>query len=131
MSESSTEKLDQLQVLVIFDWRDGPIEGIVRREDGDACWHFKLFAERLETETLDDRLFALWAIPDSDSSILREEFGGNGQGGYVWPVTGGLGSVRARSIVDELLSARPGSPNLIIRTPDLVEVIGVWNVALD
>ncbi|MFJ3639722.1 hypothetical protein ACIPRD_08215 [Streptomyces sp. NPDC090108] len=131
MSESSTEQLDQLQVLVIFDWRDGPIEGIVRRESGDACWYFKLFAERLETETLDDRLFALWAIPGSNSSILCEEFGGNGQGGYVWPVSGGLGSARARSIVDELLSARSGSPNLIMRTPDFVAIFGVWNVALD
>lgn len=131
MSESSAEKLDQLQILVIFDWRDGPIEGIARRKDGYACWYFKLFAERLETETLDDRLFSLWEIPDSDSSILREEFGEDDQGGYVWPVSGGLGSIRARSIVDELLSARPGPPNLIIRTPDLVEVFGVWNVALD
>lgn len=131
MSESLTEKLERLQVLVIFDWRDGPIEGVVRRAGGDACWYFKLFAERLEMETLDDRLFAFWTIPDSDSSILREEFGEDDQGGHVWPVSGGLGSAKARSIVEELLSARTGSPNLIIRTPDLVEIFGVWNVVPD
>ncbi|MFE7043289.1 hypothetical protein ACFU9X_28760 [Streptomyces atratus] len=131
MSESSVEKLDHLQVLVIFDWRDGPIEGIARGRDGNTCWHFKLFAERLETETLDDLLFALWAIPDPDGAILREEFGQDGQGGYVWPVSGGLGSVEAQSVVDNLLSSRLESPNLIIRTPDLVEVFGVWNVTLD
>ncbi|MFI6649772.1 hypothetical protein ACIBI8_19415 [Streptomyces sp. NPDC050529] len=81
------------RVLVIFDWRDGPIEGIVRREDGDGCRYFKLFAERLESETLDDRLFALWVIQDSGSSILRDKFGENDQGGYVWPVSDGLGPV--------------------------------------
>ncbi|MFD8983919.1 hypothetical protein [Streptomyces sp. NPDC059564] len=132
MSESSVEKqVDHLQVLVIFDWRDGPIEGIARRRGGNSCWYFKLFAERLETTTLDDRLFALWVIPDPDSSILREEFGENDQGCHVWPVSGGLGSAKARGIVDELLSSRPGSPNLIIRTPDFVEVFGVWNVTPD
>ncbi|MEU8938536.1 MULTISPECIES: hypothetical protein [Streptomyces] len=131
MSESSVEKLDHLQILVIFDWRDGPIEGIARRRDGNTCWHFKLFAERLETETLDDRLFALWAIPDPDSAILHEEFGQDDQGGYVWPASGGLGSAKAQRIVDSLLSSRMESPSLIIRTPDLVEVFGVWNVTLD
>ncbi|MFF2094702.1 hypothetical protein [Streptomyces sp. NPDC058202] len=131
MSESSAEKPGHLQVLVIFDWRDGPIEGIATRRGGNACWYFKLFAERLETETLDDRLFALWAIPNADSSILCAEFGENDQGGYVWPASGGLGSAKARSVVDKLLSSRSGSPNLMIRTPDFVEVFGVWNVTLD
>ncbi|GAA0976657.1 hypothetical protein GCM10009555_036530 [Acrocarpospora macrocephala] len=131
MSEDSVEKLGQLEVLIIFDWRDGPLEGIVRRRDGNACWYFKLIAERLETSILDDRLFGLWVIPDSDSSILCEEFGGAGQGAHVWPVSGGLGSIEVRSIVDGILSARAGSPNLIIRTPDFVEVFGVWNVVPD
>ena len=130
MNESSVEKLDHLQVLVIFDWCDGPIEGIARRRGGKACWYFKLFAERPETATLDDRLFAFWVIPDSDSAILSEDFGEDDQGGHVWPVSGGLGSTKARSIVDELLS-RPGSPNLIIRTSDFVDVLGAWNVVLD
>ncbi|MEW2303822.1 hypothetical protein AB0958_28300 [Streptomyces sp. NPDC006655] len=130
MSESSAGKLGHLQVLVIFDWRDGPIEGVARRRDGNACWYFKLFAERLDAETLNDRLFALWAIPDPDGSILIEEFGQNDRGGHVWPVSGGLGSVKVQSIVDGLLSSRPGSPNLIIWTPDFVEVFGAWNVAL-
>ncbi|MFJ6436877.1 hypothetical protein [Streptomyces sp. NPDC091416] len=125
------ENLDDLQVLVVFDWRDGPIEGITRSRGGGECWYFKLFAERQESTSLDDRLFALWAMSDQDGSIVREEFGENDQGGHVWPASGGLGSVEARRIVDGLLSIAPGSPNLIIRTPDFVEVSGVWNVTRD
>lgn len=131
VNEISVGKLDQLLVLIIFDWRDGPIEGIVRLKGGNACWYFKLFAERLEATTVDDRLFALWALPDPDSAILCEEFGEGDQGGHVWPVSGGLGTAKVCDIVDGLLATRPGSPNLIIRTPDFVEVFGVWNVALD
>lgn len=131
MSGISAETLGRPEILVIFAWQDGPVEGIAKSGGGDACWYFKLLAERLETSTLDDRLFALWAIPEPDGSTLVEEFGGSGQGAHIWPVSGGLGSAGARGIVDGLLSARPGSPKLIIRTPDLVDVLGVWNVAPD
>ncbi|MFB6425605.1 hypothetical protein ACFCXC_12320 [Streptomyces microflavus] len=120
-----------LEVLVIIDWRDGPIEGIVRHEGGKACWYFKLFAERLETSTLDDRLFGFWPIPEPAASVLVEEFGQDGRGAQVWPVSGGIGSVEARRIVDGLLSAGRGSPGLMVRTPDLAEVSGVWGVVPD
>ncbi|WP_406117792.1 hypothetical protein [Streptomyces sp. NBC_00989] len=121
----------QLQVLVIFDWRDGPLEGILRWKSESSCWYFKLFAERPESSILDDRIFGLWEIPDSDGSVLNEEFGDGGDGPVVWPVSGGLGSVEARRIVDGLLSSRTGSPNLIVRTEDFVKVLGVWAVVLD
>lgn len=131
MSESSTGRLGRPEVLVIFDWRDGPLEGILRRQGETASWYFKLFAEQLETSVLDDRLFALWEIPDSDSVTLCKEFGEIGQGVHVWPVSGGLGSMEARRIVDGLLSNRTGSPNLIVRTPDFAEMLGVWEVVPD
>ncbi|MGW2653997.1 hypothetical protein ACWC1D_10080 [Streptomyces sp. NPDC001478] len=128
MGETLADRLGSLRALIIFDWRDGPIEGIAGSVNGSTCWYFKLFAERHENDTLDDRIFALWPISDSDSSILCEEFGQGDEGGCVWPVSGGLGSSKAQSIVEGLLSARPESPNLIIRTPDFVEVFGIWNV---
>lgn len=128
MGEDMMERFRRLEVLVILDWRDGPLEGIVKRGDGTSCWYFKLFAERLESSALDDRLFGLWVISDPASLILCEEFGRTGQGPYLWPVSGGLGSVGARRIVEGFLEARPGSPNLIIRTPDFREVLGVWDV---
>ncbi|MFJ7963682.1 hypothetical protein [Streptomyces sp. NPDC096324] len=131
MSESSIGRLGQPEVMVILDWRDGPLEGILRRRGGNVGWYFKLFAERLETSVLDDRLFALWEIPDSDSATLCEEFGEIGRGVQVWPVTGGLGSIEARRIVDGILAVKPGLPNLIVRTTDFAEILGVWEVVPD
>jgi hypothetical protein len=131
MTENPDGVCSHLQVLVIFDWRDGPLEGILRWKSESSCWYFRLFAERLESSTLDDRLFGLWAIPDSDGSVLNEEFGDDGDGPVVWPVSGGLGSVAARRIVDGLLSSRTGSPNLIVRIEDFVKDLGVWAVVLD
>lgn len=123
--------LGQFEVLVIFDWRDGPLEGVLRRKGQSACWYFKLFAERIQMSGLDDRLFGLWAIPDPDSSVLSEEFGDIREGAHIWPVSGGLGSAEARGIVDGILSTTPGKPHLMVRTPDFVEVLGVWDVVRD
>jgi hypothetical protein len=131
VNESVTAELDQLQVLVLFGWCDGPTEGVARHRGSNACWYFKLFAERRETDTPDGRLFAFWAIPDSACSILGDEFGNGDPRGVVRPMTGGLGSAEAQSIVEELFAARRGPPNLIIWTVDFVDVLGVWNVVPD
>lgn len=121
----------EVDILLIFDWRDGPLEGVLRRKGESACWYFKLVAQRFEVSTLDDRLFGLWTIPDSDCSVLIDEFGDADAGTHVWPVSGGIGSVTARQVVAGLLSAERVMPTLIIRTSDFVEVLGVWDVVRD
>jgi hypothetical protein len=128
MVEETGDRFGPVDVVVIFDWRDGPIEGVLRWRGRAACWYFKLLAERADSSELDDRLFWIWAIPDADSEVLVGEFGDEESGRLVWPVSGGLGSARARAIVDGLLSGRPGTPDRVIRTADFVEVLGVWNV---
>jgi hypothetical protein len=102
------------------------------RKGGNACWYFKVLAERQEAATtLGDRLFALWALPEQEGSILSDEYGGVEGGGVIWPPSGTLGSDKASSIVERLRSGRPGPPNLIIQSSRLVDVLGVWNVATD
>lgn len=113
-------------VLLIFDWRDGPVEGVLASDGGDTCWHFKLIAERLEVECADDRLFGLWAIPSADCSTLVDEFGDADSGTYVWPAVGGIGSNSARKIVDGLLSAERNTPVMVIRAADLAKIQEVW-----
>ncbi|MFF8604936.1 hypothetical protein ACF06X_03285 [Streptomyces sp. NPDC015346] len=117
------------RVLIIFDWRDGPLEGILRSEARKECWYFKLIAERFEESGPDDRIFGLWGIPNPDASVLVKEFDSPGDGAHVWPVVGGLGSVEAQGIVDEILSSDRGEPTLLVRTPDFSEILGVWDVA--
>jgi hypothetical protein len=116
-----------IAILLIFGWRDGPIAGVVRQPEGTRCWYFRLIAERLETEELDDRLFGLTEIPSADSAALIEAFGNEPPGTHVWPPAEGIGSPDAINIVERMLTGEPGRPSLIIRTTDFVSVEGVWN----
>ncbi|MFE8939350.1 hypothetical protein ACFYNX_17845 [Streptomyces sp. NPDC007872] len=122
------EGSERVELLLIFGWMDGPVEGVARRVAGDSCWHFKLFAERAEVSDLNDRLFGLWSVPEQDAAVLCEEFGVDSDRPLVWPVTGGIGSERARSVVDGILTNEPGLPELLVRTEDFSEVLGAWSV---
>ncbi|UXY30036.1 hypothetical protein [Streptomyces sp. HUAS TT20] len=128
MAGETGDRYGPVDVVVIFDWRDGPLEGILRWRGRAACCYFKLLAECADSSDLDDRLFWIWSIPDADSAVLVREFGDEETGRLVWPVSGGLGSARARAIVDGLLSGRPGAPDRVMRTADFAEVLG-WDVA--
>lgn len=115
------------RTILIFDWYDGPVEGVLAAASRGSAWYFKVFAERSESSIPNDRLFGLWAIQEPDATVLTEEFGSSGQEN-VWPVEGGLGSVAARRIVDGLLLSREGRPDLIVRSQDFGETAAVWNV---
>ncbi|MFG2776164.1 hypothetical protein [Streptomyces sp. NPDC048350] len=125
---SSDEILGNPQVLVVFDWRDGAVEGILGSAERASCWYFKLFAERMEGDGPDDRIFGLWRIPEAAAAVFLREFVSSGKGGLVWPVAGGLGSAEAQRLVEQILSVEHGVPRLIVRTPDFPEVLGVWDV---
>lgn len=120
-----------LEVLILIGWRDGPLEGILRREGLPDCWYFTLLAERLETSGLDDRIFAVRKLSSPDSAILIDEFGNVGTGMHVWPVVGGTGSNEARRVVDELLSSELGTLHFVVRTRDFIEILDVWDLPSD
>lgn len=99
-----------MEILLIFGWYDGPIEGVLRFKDEAACWYFKLIAQRFEVSILDDRLFGLWGISDSDCSVLIREFDDADAGSHVWPVSGvpvSVGTERSAGNVD-LVGLPPG-----------------------
>ena len=52
-------KIDQA---IVFDWLDGPIEGVCELESPRVCFFFKLLAERRRVDDLDDRLFSVGLI---------------------------------------------------------------------
>jgi hypothetical protein len=118
----------QADVMLIFDWRDGPCEGVLRERADAGCWYFKLLAERPSSSDLDDRLFGLWSIQNPDSKMLVDEFGDASPGTHVWPTVGGLGSQDARGIIESLLSAERNMPDRIIRTSDFVGLLEAWTV---
>ncbi|ANZ36391.1 hypothetical protein BBK82_10285 [Lentzea guizhouensis] len=116
-------------VLLTFGWYDGPIEGVVVSAAGDACWYFKLVAERFDPDQEDDRLFGLWPVPAADGAVLVGEFAeGADPGPQLWPVHGGAGSAAARAIVEGLLSAEHVTPHLLVREPDFAETGERWEV---
>jgi hypothetical protein len=131
MRYESTPDLGELEVLILFDWLDGVLEGILRRKDENICWYFKIFAERPETSKEDDRLFGLWEISASNSAILITDFGDISEGMHMWPACGGIGSAESREIVERLQASDRGVPKLIVRTLDFIEIADVWNVVLN
>jgi hypothetical protein len=121
-----------LQVLVILNWYDGPLEGVLRLGgDTDACWYFKAVAQRPQSVELDDRLFGLWRIRNQDAQVLVDEFGGAESGTRVWPVSGGLGSPAAQRIVEGLLVPRQTMPDVFLRSSDFIEVRDTWVAVWD
>jgi hypothetical protein len=126
-SELDGQNIGKLSVIILFGWRDGPLEGVLRDVTTNVCWYFRLIAERLESAGLDDRLFGLRIVPGQNSAVLIDEFGSDHET-HVWPSTGGLGSVAARRVVGGLLATRMEGSNLIVRTTDFAEISGVWDV---
>jgi len=122
---SGSRDLGSFDPLLIFGWRDGPTAGVIRQPEGTRCWHFRLLAERLGTEELDDRLFGLTEIPAADSAALIEAFGNEPPGTHVWPPA--TAPPEAITIVERMLSTEPGRPDLLLRTADFVSIDGVWN----
>jgi hypothetical protein len=55
--------------VVVLDWVDGPLEGFLSLENPDSAWYFRVFADNVSTDDVDDRLFALTPI----SATLRQE----------------------------------------------------------
>ncbi|MDQ2706943.1 MAG: hypothetical protein M3Z25_04610 [Actinomycetota bacterium] len=58
---TSTSELMTAKVIVI-DWVDGPLEGFLSLENPESAWHFRLFADNIRHDDVDDRLFALTPI---------------------------------------------------------------------
>lgn len=116
-----------LDLILIFDWYDGPTEGIVANVREKHAWYFKVCAERAKAPFPNDRLFGLWVIPESDAALLVEEFGGV-MGALFWPTEGGLGSEPARRTVEHHLQPRVSKPDMMARSQDFADSVEVWRV---
>lgn len=51
----------EVEQLIVFDWYDGPLEGLCELANPACCFYFKIVAERFDPDDLDDRLFR-WNI---------------------------------------------------------------------
>src|SRR5687767_8073260 len=49
--------------VIIFDWYDGPREGMCRLKNPSTEFYFKLLDERATVDELDDRIFDIYELP--------------------------------------------------------------------
>jgi len=53
----------KVRQVIVFDWSDGPIEGVCELATPFSCFHFRLFAQREMQDDTDSRLFKLSELP--------------------------------------------------------------------
>jgi hypothetical protein len=114
-----------LRALVITDWRDGPLEGITRLSLGPQLWVFRLIAEAIDAEHLDDRVFELALLEDDATRSRLEEVTAPFELPAVWPFDDLPESTALRSVVDGVLDGAPGA-SLMLNSVDFHHVIKAW-----
>jgi hypothetical protein len=117
-----------LRPVVLLDWHDGPIAGIVEVREPLSYWYFQLFAERRRQDDLDDRLFTLAHLPAPAMKAIREAGGEMEDRPLVWPFDQTAAPERVSAAVDAAISAAR-TASLLVRTADFRVVIDVWRVA--
>jgi hypothetical protein len=125
-SEWTTEQV------IVFDWYDGPREGICALSNPKACFVFRLLAERATEDDLDDRLFSLSCIPDEILAEVIDLLGSLGKPTKpVWTPMWMFPDQSTQSAVecelDTLLTAQRAT-NLVIYTRDMKNFLGCWKV---
>jgi hypothetical protein len=118
---------------IVFDWYDGPREGLCRLASPAVEFRFRLLDERPTADAPDDRLLRLDELPAGsiERALSALEDLGKPQA-PIWTPIWKFSSVQARQRAEAFLAqteqqARPTS--IVIHTRDLSEFLGCWNVA--
>jgi hypothetical protein len=123
--------LDRLRPtrLVVLDWYDGPLEGLLEFTAPGTAWRYRLFAERRPPEDIDERFMLLSEVPFELwlelVGFLTDAYGPQGSS---WVPNGKL-PVELRAVEDDLLSRLERSarePELMIRADMLPAITGIW-----
>jgi hypothetical protein len=117
----------RLRAIVLLDWRDGPIEGIAEIIDVQAYWLFQLFAERVSSEDLDDRVYLFSPISHDVAAPIRKFDQVSANRPLVWPFEDDPSPLAIRGAVDKAVaSAQPAL--MLIRSVDFRKVQGIWRL---
>lgn len=58
--------------VIALDWVDGPLEGFLSLKNPESAWYFRIFADNVSADDVDDRLFALTPI---SGTVMQEVLG--------------------------------------------------------
>jgi len=117
--------------VVVFDWHDGPREGIVWLDSPDCEFYFQLLAEKPTQDDLDDRLFRISEIPHGTVSNVLHAIRVLGEpSNNVWIPVWRFASDHDRHVAEAVIHEnvnKKRETDLVIWTRDMKEFLGCWH----
>lgn len=118
---------------VVFDWYDGPREGVCALAVPECEFYFELLDERTNPDDLDDRLFRASALPSGSLDRLLaglRDLGSPTNSVWVpmWRFPNDGARRQATDLVEALRSARRPTA-VVIATRDMMQFLGCWQVS--
>jgi hypothetical protein len=121
-----------VDLAIVFNWYDGPREGICKLAAPDCEFLFKLLAERPTDEALDDRVFSASPLPVGALSRVTDALGfAVAPSRPVWvpiwhsDVEGQLAA--ADKAIEDAIGPAPHA-QIVMKTKDFERFTGVWQV---
>lgn len=118
--------------VVVFDWFDGPRQGVASLVKPDCEFFFELLAERRTPDDLDDRLFRISSLPPGAveqvlSAIHSLGMPTNTVWVPVWKFSGDEERQKADREIDQIVSKRTPT-EIVVYTRDMITFLGCWRV---
>lgn len=116
--------------VIVFDWYDGPRQGVACLTQPPCEFYFELLAERYNPNGLDDRLFRVSELPPgSVAKVLEATQALGSPTNAVWVPTWKFSSEgerrQADQAINQILSARKDT-GIVIASPDMATFLGCW-----
>ena len=120
------------QQAIVFDWHDGPRQGVCSLATPECEFVFDLVAERFNPDGLDDKLFRVREIPKGTIAKILPLVSSLGPPAIpvwvpVWSFANTSDRTSADNAIDEILNSSRHT-SVFIRTQDVVTFLGCWKV---
>ena len=120
------------RLAIIFDWYDGPREGICSLSRPGVEFYFELLDERFNPDGLDDRLLRLSELPSGSVAETQSVLSVLGSPTHcywvpIWRFPDEAARERGERQVQAVRAARRPT-DLVICTQDMEHFLGLWTV---
>jgi len=116
--------------VVVFDWFDGPRQGVGRLAKPACEFAFELLAERHNPDGLDDRLFRISELPQGSVTQILDAIHSLGSpANVVWVPVWHFASEEEKRRANretELILSRRKDTGLVIYSRDMATILGCW-----
>jgi hypothetical protein len=118
---------------ICLDWYDGPLKGFIWLRQPTSAWYFTLWAAAWRSDDVDDRLYALAALPDDGERIIENALAplNPPSDERYWTVDPRCASeeqnMAASAALDALIE-RLEAPSVLLRSSYLDDIEAAWLV---